>query len=328
MKLFDLPTASNSTPTFRLQEIIGSPDNPPDSISVSALLDLLVEGVQSAQLARFNIPNGGLSLSSAKKCLLEEQRTFKILRAVFQRINELKTRKQDHYEVVDAGCGPLPIWGIVAALNLPNSRVTCLEVNPASALMAASVIKRFGLEKKIKVIRTDAKNYASDKPIDLAISETLYTGLMEEPFAAIAEQLKTFMKPDGFIIPQSVDVLAAVRPETDATRMELTQELPVNMRGHLVDIKNLQSIQHWIAGRALTEISAEVPVPNDASGTQCCLILAANVNLTDDWTISGVDSLISAPTVVGHNLYPRTTVNVCFTPGVPRNEVKVISDVS
>ncbi|MBI2634297.1 class I SAM-dependent methyltransferase, partial [Candidatus Peregrinibacteria bacterium] len=151
----------------------------------------------------------GLDMKSALACMNEEERTFGFAKALFADIESLE-KKKNEFEIVDAGCGPVPVFGILAALKSKKAKITCLEVDPASCKMAKAVVKKLGLHDRIEVKNADAEQYNHGKPIDLVVSETMYSGLTKEPLVQILDNLSGQVADGGAIIPRYVDVFACV----------------------------------------------------------------------------------------------------------------------
>lgn len=153
--------------------------------------------------------HGGLGLKAALACMNEEVRTFKFIQALLLHLCDLEKRR-DEIEVVDGGCGPIPLFGIMAALKSDKVRATCLEVNPCSVRMAEQIVKNLGLSDRVKVVLADARQYKHDKPIDLLISETMYVALTEEPLAQIFANLVPQVAEGGVTVPEWVTIDAGL----------------------------------------------------------------------------------------------------------------------
>ena len=153
----------------------------------------------------------GLRLHTALWCMSEEKRTMKYVQALWHYLNDLEFLDRD-IEIVDAGCGPVPLFGLLAALKSDKVRVTCLEINPTSATMASQLVKNLGLEGRVQVFECDATAYKHEQPIDLLISETMHTGLTTEPMVQILENLTPQVVDGGVVIPSKVVVEAALIP--------------------------------------------------------------------------------------------------------------------
>lgn len=154
--------------------------------------------------------SGMLSVEGSLSCLKEEGRTFPFLKAIRGRVSQLEKMRDGDIEVVDFGCGSLPIMGIMAALSSDRVRVTCVEMNEVSAKMAMDVIEKRGLSDQITVVCGDATKYQHSSAIDLRISETMFAGLMDEPMVDIFEKTHGQMAVDGFTIPCMIVVEASV----------------------------------------------------------------------------------------------------------------------
>lgn len=154
-------------------------------------------------------PHGTLAPFDALRAFRDSIRTKKFAKAIQIKIDALsQTIPTDQsITVIDAGCGPLPIFGMVAALRNDRVQVTCLEVEPKSAQAARSIIKTHGLEHQIIVVEHDATRYVSPAPIDLLISETMTSAMTKEDCADIMGNLSKYLSPIGSCIPERVEII-------------------------------------------------------------------------------------------------------------------------
>lgn len=187
-----------------------------------ALKDFLLRGIVVKDFEEnvWNEVIPGLTLRRALGCMMDEDRTFKFIKGLFLHLKDLEDRK-DEIEMVDGGCGPIPILGLMAALKSEKVRVTCIEVNPYSAKMAEQIIKNLGLSGRVKIVLADATKYHHDRPIDLFISETMNVGLTEEPLAQIFANFAYQMSEEGVMIPEWVSVEAGL---LDAEKVRREQD--------------------------------------------------------------------------------------------------------
>lgn len=173
------------------------------------LRDFLERGID---VGSFNATDlyGGIDFIGARKCVKEEQRTFKFIKALFARLVQFGQRRDEIIEVVDAGSGPYALFGALAALHSDKARVTCLELNPACATMSRRVIANLGLSDRVRVVEQDATKYRHNKPIDLVVSETMYSGFLQEPLPFVLRNLTPQLAKDGEVIPQWASVEAGL----------------------------------------------------------------------------------------------------------------------
>lgn len=149
----------------------------------------------------------GLNASQAIRCLDDYIRTSKFIEALFYHLEDIEKRDDGQIEMVDAGCGPIPLYGLLAAIKSKRVKVTCIEVNPHSVLIARDIVKKFGLADRVSVLERDAETYQHDKDIDLFVTETMYSGLLGgEPMAQIYNNFSSQVKDSGVMIPEAVSV--------------------------------------------------------------------------------------------------------------------------
>ncbi len=152
-------------------------------------------------------------------CLADKVRTKYFVQAVMESVDEKLQSGEQDINVLDAGCGPIPILGISAAIIDPRVKVTCLESNPQSHKIAESIVDYLvesGAIKKdqIQVKLCDAKRYKPDKKdyrYDVLVSETMDSGLLCEPIVEIFHHVKGFAKDDASFIPSSIELKLKLR---------------------------------------------------------------------------------------------------------------------
>jgi hypothetical protein len=154
----------------------------------------------------------------------------------------LETGKQDSLHVIDAGCGPVPVFAIWAALKDPRINVSAIELHPVSAQIARLVVNKMGLEDQITIVEEDARTWDS-KPFDLLVSETLDSGLTQESLHTIVGGLRPLQLPHGLIIPQqvSVDVKVVSRSEVENPERWIFQ----NKKFHPLTSSTYKTVGSW-----------------------------------------------------------------------------------
>jgi len=197
-------------------KILGKFEDDLDLSEVLRLKEFFMRGINSNDytiLEDFDLK--GLTLSEALGCLADYVRTSRFLKGLFLHIEDLEN-DNENIEVVDAGCGPLPFFGLMAALKSEKASVTCLEINEASAEMARKIIANAGLSDRVKVIWTDATKYSHDKEIDLLFTETMYAGLTnKEPIIQILMNLCEQLSEKSRVVPEWVTVDAGLIRDRD-----------------------------------------------------------------------------------------------------------------
>ncbi len=149
----------------------------------------------------------GLGVLSSIHCMDDFVRTAKFIDALYAGIEDLEQRLDNDIEMVDAGCGGIPIYGLLAALKSERVRVTCLEIDPATAMMAWDIICVFNLQDRVFVYEDDATEYKHGKPIDLFITETMFSGfLADEKMPEIYSHFSDQVSEHGLMVPEEVKV--------------------------------------------------------------------------------------------------------------------------
>lgn len=270
----------------------------------------------------------GLPPERALGCMNEEKRTMKFVQGLYGALADLDVRREE-IEMVDAGTGPVPIFGILAALKSPKTKVTCLEINQGSAKMAAKIIERLCLQDRVKVVCTDATNYKHDKPIDLLISETMYVGLTEEPQAQIFNNLAPQVVPDGVVIPEEIIVKVGLAKESKIHPLILRQMLKPDRQTELM-LYALGPVDVASLSRAsiLDTIDFSLPVDSLVEG-QYRMVFSSNVGVFGGIRVDEADSVITAPhlhdAVLGINNQMRKIV-VSYVPGTRMEDIKIVEE--
>lgn len=199
-------------------------DEMPDTISISGIDDLGHAEGSFSPLAQylmgllpptaFNMTGtgqkGSLPVFESVLCLNDQIRTKRFMLAIREAIGRFEESGMDTINMCDAGCGALPIFSIYAALL--SEKVSCdsLELNADSAAMAIELVKALGLQDRVRVIQTDAITYKPQGQYDLLVSETMHSGLTQEPIVDIMGNLAKFVRPGGSILPSRITIKAAI----------------------------------------------------------------------------------------------------------------------
>lgn len=160
----------------------------------------------------------GLAVSPvvAAKCAFDLARTRKFLQGIRAAIEELMQRHTSRpLQVLYAGSGP---YALLALLTCPfysaaDIRFTVLDLHKQSIESASALIKGFELSEYFQeLLVTDILEYKwekAEKP-DLIIAETLQSGLQNEQQVSITSHLAPQLSKEGIMIPQRIEVKAAL----------------------------------------------------------------------------------------------------------------------
>ncbi|MGB0720807.1 MAG: aspartyl/asparaginyl beta-hydroxylase domain-containing protein [Gammaproteobacteria bacterium] len=181
-----------------LSELIGFDDDEPTE---EELRDTWVDGGRA------------ISPREAARCLREYARTTRFMRAVHAAIGQARQRfPGERIEVLYAGCGPfaplvLPLAHHWAADEV---RYTLLDIHARSLAAAGRIAAHLGLETRcLHFVQTDASTYRIEGPRPhILVTETMTQGLQTETQVAICRNLVPRIHPDGFLIPERIDLIA------------------------------------------------------------------------------------------------------------------------
>ena len=159
-----------------------------------------------------NETNQAFTSIDAEACFLDHERTWILGKMIQNALNVemgLKPISTEQIQVLEAGSGT-GIIAIFAALSNPNTKITCLEINPVTYQKSLNFIKYLGLEEQIQILNLDASklttNHLPLTTFDIIFSETLSGGLFFEPQIQITNNIKKFLKPNGILIPQKIEL--------------------------------------------------------------------------------------------------------------------------
>ena len=236
-------------------------------------------------------PEGALRIMESIRCLRDKIRTKKFLAGLTEALNNIGSSEKSEIEMCDAGTGAIPILAIYAALSSEKVRCTAIELNPNSAAIAEKVVEAFGLQDRIKILRTDAIKFEPEKQIDLLISETMHSGLTAEPMVQILSNLNKYLKEDGVALPSAVRIKAALVPLNDWTSPKGFVKIYGNL--HHVVSPNWEEVVHYEPGDNLEEIAFNVPVEGAPKGSYFVLV-TSEVDIGSQ-RINSYQSLITMP---------------------------------
>jgi precorrin-6B methylase 2 len=266
--------------------------------------------------------DGSLRAIESIKCLRDKIRTKMFLQGITDTIQNLSRNSEEIY-VCDAGCGALPILSIYAALSSPKVKVTAIELNPNSVEIAKRVVKGFHLEDQIEIIKTNAITYRSEKEIDLLVSETMHSGLIDEPIVQIMSNLTQYVKKNGEVLPKKVVVKSAPITIDDYGAAKGYVKIGKNIHQYVKP--NWKNVTTYFPGDNLQEISFSLKGPFQIR-KDYFVLLASEVNV-GKYILHLYNSLITIPQVVRDSgfdpllLRPKSQINVRYRPGVKLNQI-------
>jgi len=278
----------DSNPIVSKENIQDLPKNEPTDLELYLLSKLpKIDDFEDAKKE-----DGSLTVLEALNCLRDKVRTKKFMKAVKDSVQRLDSDTQrDEIYVVDAGCGPLPIMAIYAALSSPKVKCTCIELNPTSAKIARKCIEVFGLQDRVEVIEADATTYKSNNGIDVLVSETMHSALTEEMIVPIMGNLAPSVKQDGEVLPSKIIVEAALIPVGDWAHSGRYMRIGENM--HNVFDANWKTVVDYTPGQRLENIDFEMDTEGAQNGSYL-LFLTSQVTIGLE-RLKTFESLITNP---------------------------------
>lgn len=213
---------------------------------------------------------GGLSICKAFNCIKDEVRTRRFLEAIEKAVLK-RLQFEDEVIVFEAGCGPLAPLSIFAASIDKRVKVHAIDINPYSLNLAQAAIQRLGLQDQIKLHQGDAtkldfRHLDINTRVGVLISETMMSGLREEPIVEILNCLVPQCSRDAIVIPSEVVVgLAAYK--VDSLNYS---EKPISNQRVLTSFNTIgpQKVTEltWRPGEDLGRIVLELDLSGEHSG--------------------------------------------------------------
>lgn len=205
------------------------------------------------------LPKGILTVRDSMRCLGDEVRTKKFLQSVGSAVEALAASNTGAIEVLDAGTGAIPVMAIYAALCSDRVQCTALELNHASTVVARSLVANLGLQNRIQIVEADATTYVPANPVDLLISETMRSGLTDEPIVQIMSNLQPHVRPGGITLPSAIKVVAGISTFGDIRGPRAWTQISGGI--YLADATRLwHDVVHYRPGDALDHIDFCLPV--------------------------------------------------------------------
>ncbi|MCF7513657.1 class I SAM-dependent methyltransferase [Pseudoalteromonas sp. L23] len=168
----------------------------------------------------------GVAISpvQAAKCLLETLRSQILMQGVASAIRD-KINQQDNINILYAGTGPYGVLLLpfLALHKTSPVSVTLLDIHPENTQAIHELVTKLDIAHMVKrIVHADATTWLPEEPIefDLIISETMNTLLRREPQVWIFSHLQQFLKPDGELIPQEIELTAWLCNPSSLTKSE------------------------------------------------------------------------------------------------------------
>ncbi len=237
---------------------------------------------------------------ASAKCLDDGKRTQVFYEAVQSAvISASKNKPEGKIYVLDAGCGSFPILSIAAALACPLVRVYAVEGNKNSCEIARTLVKNLGLSRQVQIIHDDVLNFTPNRDFDILVSETMFSGLLDEPIAQIMHYLKRFTRKEAYLLPESCKVALAT---TNYQNAGVTH----NENAIIISNKFYKKINKELFKQSMVHKFGDMPalVEFEINGKlRGVPFVASPIKVFGDFGIDFYDSLISAPIPLTHISY-------------------------
>lgn len=179
---------------------------------IANLLQPFVFSASYEEHAGTTTPTGiALDPAGAINCFVS-YRTVVFWKGVLAAIAQQRTRGyEDPIEIVDLGCGPLGGLSLPLCTQVPaNSiKITLVDIHQSSINSVKQLIHALELGNEVNCpVQQDATLYQHplDRPLHIAISETMYQALEKEGQVAIFHNIEEQLVVDGILIPEKITV--------------------------------------------------------------------------------------------------------------------------
>jgi predicted RNA methylase len=135
------------------------------------------------------------STDAVFQCLIDGTRTNAFRAAIKNTV-----KKGDVVVDLGSGSGILSMFAVEAGA----SKVYAVEADENVAKVLALNIERNGYKDKIILVKADATTVVLPEKVDVAISEMVATGLIDELQIPVMNNIQTFLKKDAKIIPMII----------------------------------------------------------------------------------------------------------------------------
>lgn len=207
------------------------------------------------------LPTGtAISPRDAAMCTTDAPRTVAFIRGVAAAFTHVREQLPgETVEVVYAGTGPLAplILPLLALDLLASTRITFIDINDESVRSVRMLAHRFAISGDHSFVVCDATGYKHNRPIHLAITETMQRALTVEPQVAIAMNLTRQLHDVGVMVPERVHVelCAENQRRGSVQRIATTFELSVATIRDGGLVAPLEVLMPKVEGRVLLSTS-------------------------------------------------------------------------
>jgi hypothetical protein len=264
---------------------------------------------------------------NAGYCLLDMDRSFAFMKGLFEAIEEAKLRfPNQKIHILYAGTGPFASLVLPIAQHYEHDQVciTALDIHDSAILFLKKLVEELEFEAFFcnYLVKNACMYEYEGEPVTILLSETMAAGLLEEPQAAVFQNLESCLHPDGFLIPERIRLWASAAIMNN--NRNLTPE-KIELGEVLVTDRN------WYQENPLpyahpTRIRAEISIPSHESDRQT--FLETDVQVTGDIRIPDRRNKVHSPLKVPLSLAPDwrcprdQTLHVKFPLGGTRDRLK------
>lgn len=255
------------------------------------------------------------------RCIRDEIRTKKFIKSIELTVTK-KLEEKENVLLCDAGCGALPIFAISAMLKSEKVKCICLESNEYSAKIAETLIQALGLSDRCQVICGDILKYTPENKFDIIVSETMDSGLLNEPECQIIDHLKNSLQVGGQIIPQKIQNFAALIPAEVLENTEKYIQIDDKTYPLFPEDTKWTEIGDYESGKDISVLSGSL---GSSEAGQYYIFINSRIVLSDEESIEMDESRISSPKRISDLIALNTgeIINIKYFPGNNLEDVEI-----
>ena len=181
---------------------------------------------------------------TAVNCLLDGARTCAFAQGVHQAIRAARERfPGEPVELLYAGTGPFAPLALLQTMyfSAEELRLTLIEIHQPALDCLKGIIVSLDLDDYVAdLCQADATQWVPTRPktYHILVAEVMDRGLSAEPQVAVTMHLVKFLRPGGFVVPESVELSLCIadRP-VEMNQLEgnrLAEDLPAPDRNRQI----------------------------------------------------------------------------------------------
>lgn len=242
---------------------------------LSETTEMDFESVEQAVGSNHTDKGVALSPMLAAGCASSHTRTQQFQRGINQYLTEKKeqliSQNDEPLNILYAGTGPYAtlLFPLLLLHQDININLTAIDIFDSSIKSVARLFEKAKLHNvSLKTYTANATKWRPDsdtQTFDLIISETMDRGLMREPQVSVFKHLIQFLKPEGSLIPEEIQITATLVNGNDFCPLGTVFSLNKNTSNAL-----LEQDKDYFEGK--------ISIPEEAKQKYSRLVISTEIN--------------------------------------------------